>query len=440
MAANNPQRKQQRRLFINELVAFAILFLSLGLIIYLFFSQSVYRNIDHSLTVQKQQLTKMNNQQPSHKMGPPTIRDGRDFSQPPSVNSPFRTNEIIFDEHGKIENAAALGNRNYQLLSKAKLNKATLNKIQDMTLTYNSITSHFRSLLIKVPKSAPDKRSAGKYVLILENVDSDLLAINSFKKALIVTLIAFWLLAIAVAFLLSRSSMKPIIKSWQRQREFSSNAAHELRTPLTVIQNQMEAMLTKPKATILSEIDAVSTTLDETRHLKILTDRLLTLARSDSDIIQIQKQPIQLKPWFESMLPPYSEIAASQSKAFTSFIETNQTADIDPDLIKQLVTIIFDNAFKYTQAGDSIGITILNDERHFTIRISNTGDRIPDDDKQHIFERFYRTDPSRTPTTGGHGLGLAIAQWIVKEHHGKISVRDQQPKGTVFEIQIPLGL
>ncbi|MBW1606370.1 cell wall metabolism sensor histidine kinase WalK [Lactobacillus sp. Sy-1] len=438
MKANNPQKQQQWRLFIKELIAFALLFLSLGLIIYLFFSQSVYRNIDHSLTVQKHQLTQKN-PRASVEKAPPRFQNGRDFSQPPSVNSPFRTNEIIFNSKGKIENAAALGNRTYQLFSKAKLNPNNLNKIQDMTLTYNNITSHFRSLLIKVPNSNPDKRTAGKYVLILENVDSDLLAINSFKNALIGTLLVFWLLAIAVAFLLSKSSMKPIIKSWQRQREFSSNAAHELRTPLTVIQNQMESMLTKPRATIMSEIDAVSTTLDETRHLKILTDRLLTLARSDSDIIQIRKHSVDLKPWFESILPPYLEIATSQNKAFTSWIETDATADIDSDLIRQLVTIIFDNAFKYTKSGDSIGITVLNDDRNFTIRISNTGEKIPDRDKKHIFERFYRTDKSRNSATGGHGLGLAIAQWIVTEHHGKIAVRDQQPKGTIFEIQIPLA-
>ncbi|MEJ6401085.1 sensor histidine kinase [Nicoliella lavandulae] len=438
MKTANPHQKQQLKLFIKELIAFAIIFLSLGLIIYLFFSQSIYRNIDHSLQVQKEQMLKSPQPDPNWKKNPPIFKNGRDFSQAPSLNSPFRTNEIIFNNNGKIQNAAALGNRTYQLFSKVQLNPRTVNKIQDMTLTYNGIVSHFRSLLVKVPKSAPDERTAGKYVLILENVDSDLLAINSFKNALIITLFVFWLLAIAVAFLLSKSSMKPIIKSWERQREFSSNAAHELRTPLTVIQNQMEAMLTKPKATILSEIDAVSTTLNETRHLKILTDRLLTLARSDSDIIQIKKQSIDLKPWFQSIIKPYAEIAASQNKAFTSWIETDQQADIDPDLIRQLVTIIFDNAFKYTQPGDSVGITVLNDERNFTIRISNTGERIPDDDKQHIFERFYRTDTSRTPTTGGHGLGLAIAKWIVDEHHGKILVRDQQPKGTIFEIQIPL--
>ncbi|MHA8263443.1 hypothetical protein ACYATO_07080 [Lactobacillaceae bacterium Melli_B3] len=227
MRSDNPQKRQQWRLFIKELIAFAILFLSLGLIIYLFFSQSIYRNIDHSLIVQKTQLT--NGKSPANRspQTPPEFRNGRSFSQPPSLNSPFRTNEIIFNQQGKIQNAASLGDRNYELLSRAKLDVKSLNKIQDMTLTYNDITSHFRSLLVKVPNKSDNTQLAGKYVLILENVDSDLLAINSFKNALIITLIAFWLLAIGVAFFLSKSSMKPIIKSWQRQREFSSNAAHD---------------------------------------------------------------------------------------------------------------------------------------------------------------------------------------------------------------------
>ncbi len=172
------------------------------------------------------------------------------------------------------------------------MEKSKVNKKETMTLyTGNTQTSnhYFRKLLVKVSKENADTMYAGRYVLLLENIDSELLAINSFRKSLMVTLASLWILAIAIAYYLSRQNMKPILRSWKRQQEFSSNAAHELRTPLTVIQNQMEFLLTKPRDQVMDHAVEVSTTLDEVKHMKVLSSQLLTLARSDSGMIQINK-------------------------------------------------------------------------------------------------------------------------------------------------------
>ncbi|WP_105956624.1 sensor histidine kinase [Apilactobacillus quenuiae] len=427
------EHKQQLKFFIKELIGFAILFALLGFIVYFFFQNSIYSNIDAGLYSQKHRIERNVNQ------GPLSVQP-QDHPIPfnPNHNAAFQTNIIVFNKDGKILNKNMLGQRSYSLLNKITLSKHSINDAQDVTLKASDFTTHFRSLLIKVDKYNANPDYAGNYVLILQNVDADLLALHSFVEALIITLIFFWIIAIFIAYYLSKSSMKPVMKAWHKQKEFSSNAAHELRTPLTVIQNQMEFLLTKPNAKVIDQIKPISTTLEESKHLKILTQRLLTLARSDSNIIQSKKQSVELKPFFEHIVQPFFEITNSQEKILLSDINVNGNGSLDGDLIKQLMVILMDNAIKYTPIGGSINIKVTNNHNNLKISVSDTGSGISDFDKKHIFERFYRTDKSRNSKTGGNGLGLSIAQWIVNQHHGKILVRDNHPTGTVFVVSISI--
>lgn len=426
----NPEFKQQLQLFIKELVTFALLFTALGLVVYFFFYQSVYRDIDRGFDGQKERILQ-NTPVPqlNHATGSNAMVGG------PSKSGPFRANIVVFNKKGKVVNSAMLGEDNYKLLKKTKLQKQNLNKITALTLTSDTVTSHFKVLLIKVPKSNLNPMYAGRYVLIMENVDTDLLALASFRNALITTLIIFWILAIAIAYLLSRSSMKPIIESWRKQRDFSSNAAHELRTPLTVIQNQLEYMLTKPKARVMDQIDEVSTALDEVRHMQTLTNRLLMLARSDSNEIQTNPTDVNLQEWLTQISGTYQDIATSQNKSFTTSIKAEGHGKLDADLIRQLLTILMDNAIKYTPEHGTVSIKATRVHENLRIEVADTGAGIPDEDKAKVFDRFYRTDKSRNSKTGGNGLGLAIAKWIVDQHHGKIFVRDNHPNGAVFVVE-----
>ncbi len=436
MKKGDPQRKQQLSLFVKELVGFAILFLVLGVVINFFFQRSIYSNIDHGLNWQRQMVLQ-NHRQPQFRPNPSDNHSKRPVI-PSGGGSPFRTNILVFDSHGQIVNSQMLGNRIYELFKLTQLDTSKVNKVQELTLRSSDRTWHyFRTLLIKVPKTNHNPMYAGRYVLILENIDSELLAIHGFRNSLLMTLLFFWILAIGVAYFLSRSSMRPILRSWNRQKQFSANAAHELRTPLTVIQNQMEYLLTKPKTKVIDQVEPISTTLDEVRHLQTLTNRLLMLARSDADIIQIKRQTVDLQPWFEQVLKPYVDIAASQSKQLETWINSHGEGQIDADLIRQLIIILLDNAIKYTPAGGTIVFKATKErENRVKIEVRDTGAGIPDGDKKHVFERFYRSDKSRNSKTGGNGLGLAIAKWIVTEHHGTITVSDKHPHGAVFTVTL----
>ena len=238
---------------------------------------------------------------------------------------------------------------------------------------------------------------------------------------------------------MSRLTMRPILRSWERQTEFVGNAAHELRTPLTIIQNKLELLLTKPNDKIIDQAENIAIANSESQRLQKLTQDLLALARSDSNTVQTNFEVTRLARFMTDIVEPYSEIAASQGKSLSLTPVTDFKATLDQNLIHQLMNILIDNALKYSPQGRAITISARLVGRKWQLIVADQGIGIQAGDRRRIFDRFYRVDTSRSRQTGGNGLGLSIAQWIVGLHHGTIVVKDNLPQGTQFVATFPLN-
>lgn len=228
------------------------------------------------------------------------------------------------------------------------------------------------------------------------------------------------------------------MSSWRKQQEFVENASHELRTPLAIIQNSLQQLFTRPENTIMEESEPIAQALNETRRLSGLTNDLLTLARSDSNQLLLQKEALDPQPFIQQLAQPFQEIAAMQDKRFVLENFANEAVTVDEKRVHQVLVILLDNALKYTDAKDKIILQSEISNDHWLIEVKNSGASISDEDKKQIFERFYREDQSRSKETGGYGLGLAIAKQVITQHKGKLTVRDWQPQGVVFQIRLPL--
>lgn len=238
---------------------------------------------------------------------------------------------------------------------------------------------------------------------------------------------------------MSRLTMRPILRSWERQTEFVGNAAHELRTPLTIIQNKLELLLTKPNDKIIDQAENIAIANSESQRLQKLTHDLLALARSDSNTLQTNFEVTHLARFMTDTVEPYTDIAASQGKTLSLTPVTDFKATLDQNLIHQLMNILIDNALKYSPRGREITVSARLVGRKWQLIVADQGIGIQTGDRQRIFDRFYRVDTSRSRQTGGNGLGLSIAQWIVSLHHGTIVAKDHLPQGTQFVATFPLN-
>ena len=222
----------------------------------------------------------------------------------------------------------------------------------------------------------------------------------------------------------------------QKQKSFVENASHELRTPLAVLQNRLETLFRKPEATIMESSESIASSLEEVRNMRFLTTNLLNLARRDDGI---KPELGEVEPdFFNTTFTNYEMIASENNRAFHFENRIHRTIITDKLLLKQLMTILFDNAVKYTEEEGDIHFVIATTERNLYLSVADDGIGISAADKKKIFDRFYRVDKARTRQKGGFGLGLSLAKQIVDALKGTISVKDNKPHGTIFEVKIAI--
>lgn len=238
------------------------------------------------------------------------------------------------------------------------------------------------------------------------------------------------------SWLFTGKMLRPIQENQRRQIEFIAAASHELRTPLAAILSAASAM---ERAEPMQRSQFSDMIHREGNRMSRLIGDMLTLSSSDSKGWALQKQPVELDMLLLEVYEAHYPLAKEQGIELTlSLYEQNvPSMNLDRDGINQVLSILLDNARNHTPAPGKIELELTVHRKNVQIRVSDTGPGVPDDEKRRIFERFYRSEKSRSHR-GHFGLGLSIAAEIVKKHNGRIWVQDATIGGAEFVVELPL--
>ena len=240
------------------------------------------------------------------------------------------------------------------------------------------------------------------------------------------------LVLFGLSWLLSGFVTRPVARTWQNQQQFLSDASHELKTPLTVILSSADLLKTSAQPEQRQYVDNISV---ESRRMKALVEDMLTLSRTESGRAA-PFAPLDLSDLVTDAALRFEPVAFEAGHPLQYDIQNGASLSGDRQQLDQLLDILLDNAVKYAAKDAPIRLTLDISGKNAVLAVENPGDPIPPDKLPHLFDRFYRVDDARTGA-GGFGLGLAIAQQIVRRHKGAITAASDQ-RATRFTVTLPL--
>jgi len=271
----------------------------------------------------------------------------------------------------------------------------------------------------------------------------------------LVILVAALLVLFCISLFLSKMALRPVKEAWDKQRRFVADASHELKTPLTVILANNNVLQSHPSSTIEEQMHWLDSTQIEAQRMDALVRDLLLLAQTDEQLdagiarstIESTKAPfektrIDLSALVERSLLQFEAVFFERETLIDSAIKDTILVDGNPEQLDRLLSILLDNASKYSDPKGTIEISLENvagtkGSSKAKLAITNGGTPIDPERIPYLFERFYRVDDAHNEQISGYGLGLSLAHSIVELHGGTIEVASSAEKGTTFTIFLP---
>jgi len=245
-------------------------------------------------------------------------------------------------------------------------------------------------------------------------------------------------LALGAGFWLAGRALRPIQTAMDRQRAFVADASHELRTPLSLIRANAELLQRGRDAPVSANIASVDDIIGEADRLNGLVSQMLTLARADASEAAFQMAPVDLHALADDTARQMRLLAEPKRISLDVQPATPVHVRGDETRLRELITILLDNAIKYSDEGAGpVTLAVQPNGDTVILRVADAGRGIAEGALPRIFDRFYRADKARSRDTGGTGLGLSIAKWIVEAHKGTIAIESKPGNGTVITVSLP---
>lgn len=366
-----------------------------------------------------------------------------------NVNSSFRQQRrMIRDDIGFYGIEAFCGNEKDKIKRKEYYYSTSIVLKNNSTMVLsnslkNTSKKDILSMTHKLQKSKTRFGSIDDYIYIVRILRSgntvyifvdNKEALQNAKSFMFVSLFIFLLSLVAftiISYYLSKWMIKPSEKAIKNQKIFVANISHDLKTPITIIKANADLIENEVK-----NKKSIKYIKQETEKLNHLVNEMLTLTRIDNTISKENFKSFNFGDSLFDVVLPFESIAYEKGIRFNINIDEVTDYFGDENNIQKLAEILIDNAMSYTAKGGIVDVDAYENSKAVTLSVTNTGEPISDEKKVEIFDRFYRESKSRESTGNHYGLGLSIANTIVKKHNGKISVESKDGKNT-FTVTLP---
>ncbi len=258
-----------------------------------------------------------------------------------------------------------------------------------------------------------------------------------FTTLLFVGLIMLFAILI-ISLYFANQAIKPIAQAWEKQKKFVADASHELKTPVSIINANYDALLANQEETIQSQLKWLSYIRNGTDRMTKLINDLLSLAKLEDVNFKTRKTPYNISGVIHDVMLSMEAVMLEKGIRLTYSIEPDIMVKGDEEGIKQVATILFDNAIKYSNENGQIDLSLIKSKRQVIFSIKNSGKGITEQDLPKVFDRFFRADPSRTHEGNSYGLGLSIAKAIIDRSGGEIEATSVENECTTFTFTLGL--
>ena len=335
-----------------------------------------------------------------------------------------------------------------------KIDLDTKNEIVNVSSRLNTDDLDVNGIVEKVINNSSDmskvKVNGESFSYLKESVNNGtriVLISRTFQQEvlwnLLRTFIIVGLLSLIVLFFISiyftNKAIIPLEETFKKQKQFIADASHELRTPLTIIKTNISLLRENKHQTIESQGKWVNYIDSQASRMSTLINEMLSLANLDANKKKGEFINFNLSKLLNDSLLVFEVVIFEKGLILKENISQDIFINGEIDQIKKLISILMDNAIKYTSKNGEITVSLKVERNKAKLVINNTSEGIKNEHLEKIFERFYRIDDSRDRDTGGYGLGLSIAKSISEEHKGKIYAESILGKDVSFIVELPLS-